>query len=185
MARFRIEIFKRLNNERWENVYHIETVSFTTVPEPLTDIINAEEAFHSDQVLFEYARVSTAAEGDNLFQNYPINQYGLVPGSTTGGLLPLWNVAKVYLQKDLRRPDFKLYRGVVGEANTESGLLATGLRTSIANAIGALVTANPQVIFPEDPTGVYNGVSVDAFIRQRDLHRRRRRTQSPGLSTPT
>lgn len=183
MARFKVEIFKRLSNERWENRYHIETLSFTTAADIVPDIIEAERTFHSDQVLFEYARVSTIAEGDDLFQNTTINQFGIVPGSTTGGLLPLWNVAKVYFNKDLQRPDFKLYRGVIGELNSDSGQLGSDLRTLIRTSLNPLVTGDPQIVFPVSGAG-YVSITVDNFIRQRDLHRRRRRTQTGQLVTP-
>lgn len=183
MARFKLEIFKQLGNERWENRYFLETLSFTTAADLLPDVIAAERAFHSDQVLFTYARVSTVVEGDDLFQNTTINQTGLVPGSTTGGLLPLWNVAKLYLNKDLSRPDYKLYRGVIGEANSESGLLGSDLRTAIRTNMSPLVTGDPQIIFPESGPG-YVSLTVDTFIRQRDLHRRKRRTGSAPLVTP-
>lgn len=183
MARFKVEIFKRLSNERWENRYHIETLSFTTAADILPDIIAAERAFHSDQVLFEYARVSTVAEGDDLFQNTTINQNGLSAASNTGGLLPLWNVAKVYFNKDLQRPDFKLYRGVLGETNTQDGLLTTDARNLIRSSLAPLVTGDPQILFPVTGSG-YVSLTVDTFIRQRDLHRRKRRTGSGSLNTP-
>ena len=181
MARFRVEIFKRLGGEGWENRYHIETVSFTTAPANVQDIVDSERAIHSESVLFEYARVSTLVEGDDLFLNIPLNVGGLVPGSTTGGLLPLWNVIKLYFHKDLQRPDYKLFRGCLGEANSESGTVSSGFQSTVINAFSPLITSDPKVIWPEEGTG-YVDLSIDPLIRPRDLHRRKRQVSSPPLA---
>lgn len=183
MARFRVEIFKRLNNETWENRWYIETVSFTTAPPLVDQIVAAERNIHSDQVTFTYARVSTIVEGDDLFLNLPINLQGQLAASTTGGLLPLWNVAKVYFAKDLQRPDYKLFRGVLGEGNTESGQVTASMVTTITNSFTPLVLLDPQIVFPE--SGTYTNVNTDNLIRQRDVHRRRRRSATSGLVTPS
>lgn len=183
MARFRVEIFKTLGGEGWENRYHIETVSFTTAVDLANQIAVAEQAFHSEQVSFPYLRISTVVEGDNLFLTVPLNSQGLVPGSSTGGLLPLWNVVKAYFAKDLARPDFKLYRGVLGEANSENGLVAGTLVTNIESIMFPLVVNDVPVVFPISGPS-YAGFSVDPYIRHRDLHRRRVRRAAGNLVTP-
>lgn len=183
MARYRVEIFKKLGTETWENRYHVETVSFTTAEVLATSIAESEQAFHSEQVFFTYARVSTVVEGDNLFLNIPLNYSGGVPGSTTSGLLPLWNVAKVYFTKDLARPDFKLYRGCLGEGNSESGQLSSNIITALTTNLTPLVTGEEPILFPVSGPA-YTGLSVDLFIRQRDVHRRKRRGSTGGLVTP-
>lgn len=183
MARFKVEIFKRLGNENWGNRYFVETISFTTARPLAEQIWLAEASFHSDQVFFYNARISTVIENDNLFVSIPLAFNGLLSGAATGGLLPLWNVCKAYLGKDLQRPDYKLYRGVLGENNSENGTVAAATRDIIRTALETLAVDDPQVIFPESGPA-YVEVDVDLFIRQRDLHRRRRTNSAGTLQTP-
>ena len=184
MARFKLEIFKRIGTEEWGNRYWLETVSFTTAVPVAEDIIIAEANIHSTQVNFVRARIGTAVEGDDLFLNLPLSITGNVAGSTTGNLLPLWNVLKVYFNKDLLRPDYKLYRGCLGEANTESGTVDATFRTSVLAQMEAIATGDPQLVFPASGSG-YVSVTVDPLIRERQLHRRRRRQASSGLAIPS
>lgn len=181
MARFKLEIFKRIGSERWENRYWLETLSFTTATEVAEDVIIAEANFHSTQVAFEYARISTQVEGDDLFVNLPLSISGNVAASTTGGLLPLWNVVKVYLGKDLQRPDYKLYRGCIGETNSEAGSIAAGTRNDIKAQLDVIALGDPALIWPASGLA-YASVTVDPLIRQRQLHRRKRRVASEGLA---
>lgn len=184
MARFKLEIFKRIGTETWLNRYWLETLSFTTATEVAEDVIIAEANIHSEQVAFTMARISTQVEGDNAFQNLPLSINGNVPGSTTGPLLPLWNVVKCYFTKDLARPDYKYYRGVLGEDNSESGSIAPATATAVDTALSAVATGDPQLIFPFSGAG-YTNVTVDPLIRMRQLHRRRRRTTGGDLVTPS
>lgn len=184
MARFRVEIFKRLGQENWENRYYIETLSFTTAEPLAAEIWAAEQVFHSEQVFFYNARISTVVEGDNQFISIPLAFNGNLSAAGTGGLLPLWNVLKVYLGKDLSRPDFKLYRGCLGEANTESGTVVASMRDLVEGAIEGLVDTDPVVIYPVSGAA-YQSVTVDGFIRQRDLHRRRRKNSAGPLQSPS
>lgn len=182
MALFKLEIFKRLGAADWLNRYWLSTLSFTTAQEVAEDIIIAEANFHSDQVSFYQARISSQAEGDNLFQNLPLSITGNVPATTTAGLLPLWNVVKVYFTKDLSRPDYKLYRGVIGEANSDSGTVAVATRNLIDAQLTALATGAEPKIFAFDG-GIFTDVTVDPLIRQRQLHRRKARVPQTGLVT--
>lgn len=184
MARFKLEIFKRLGGETWANRYWLETLSFTTAAELVEDVVIAEANFHSDQVSFYAARVSSQVEGDGLFQNFPLAINGNVPATTTAGLLPLWNVVKVYLSKDLSRPDYKLYRGVIGEANTEGGQVAVATRNLITTQLTAIALGDPKIIWPFDGVG-FTAVTVDPLVRERQLHRRRRRAATTPLVTPS
>ena len=184
MAIFKVELFKRLGTEEWTNRYWTFSTTLAAAIPEINPIINAERSFHSDQVVFTYARVATAEEGDDEFANVPINLPGLVPGSTTGGLLPLWNVAKLYWSKGYSRPDYKLYRGCLGELNTDSGSLGASTQTAIDTAWDSVIALTPARLVSADGIA-YASASVDPLIRERQLHRQRRRTSSGGLVTPS
>lgn len=183
MPRFNVEIFKRLGNESWSNRYSLFGSSLAAVLPSAGGFFTAEQSFHSEQVAFTNIRVSTATVGDTEFSNVPLNQNGLVPGSTTGGLLPLWNVVKMYANYGYNRPYYKLYRGVLGEANSESGLVASGTQTLIEDAFDTILAFDPALWVTETDVGILT-VDVDQFIRHRQLHRTRRRQTTGGLVTP-
>lgn len=176
MAIYRVEVFKQLGKETWENEYPVSAASLSDAAAFSTDIANAERAFHSDQVLFTYTRTSTYTQGDNSFINTPVNAAGLLSGAGTGGLLPLWNVVRALFAKEASRPDFKLYRGVLGENNSESGSVVPATIALVNTAIDPLLSPTlSEFITSRNGTGI-TFMTVDPLIRQRDLHRRRRRS---------
>lgn len=183
MPQFTVEIFKRLGGETWSNRYLMTWASMAGALPASGEFLDAERAFHSDQVTFTSIRLSTAVPGDNEFAVVPVNLPGLVPGTTTGGLLPLWNVAKMYANRGYARPYYKLYRGVLGEANTDNGLVSTGTQDTIEAAFAEILGAETPYWVTTEDVGI-NSVNADPFIRHRQLHRGRRRQQTSSLVTP-
>ncbi len=184
MPVFKLEIFKRLGTEEWVNRYWMFSTTLAAAIPESNPFVTAERSFHSDQVTFTYRRISDIGGPGGEFINEPLNQSGLVPGSTTAGLLPLWNVVKLYFNKGYNRPDYKLYRAVLGEANTEAGTVASATRTAIEDAFdGLLALPTPRMV---TLGGIaIASVSCDTLVRERQLHRRRRRFASPPLVTPS
>jgi hypothetical protein len=183
---YRLEVFKRLGSETWENTYRLDADSDAEAITFCENLADAERTFHSDQVFFTYCRLSVLPPVPNTFFIIEVNAFGIEPGGNTGQLLPLWNVVKAFYQPPSGRPDFKLYRGCLGEANSGDGLVASGLRGLIEGAMDDFISIVDTPAFLTDGDDQpFNDVQCDVFIRERQLHRRKRRTGTSTLSIPS
>jgi hypothetical protein len=185
MPLYKFESFKQIGTESWENTYNGNCESDAVAQVFATMIAAAEILMHSDQVFFTYVRVTPLPVVVNNYMTVIIAENGNEPAGNTGQLYPLFNVARCNLQKLSGRPDYKLYRGVIGENNSGDGVLGSTLQTLIESNLDALITivgTDPYLVDGEgDP---FSSVQCDQFIRQRDLHRRKRRNPSGGLVIP-
>lgn len=178
----KVEIFKSYQGERWENVYLVrgpgDPPSETPFPDVAFVIANAEREIHLPSVTFEYARVSTVAEGDNSFVTVPIGFNGLRPGSDAGTPLPLWNTLRVDLLVEIGRPSRKFFRGVLGEADIDYMSVAEGIRTNAQVMMNAMITeltatANVTLVDPQGQE-IYASQPYNR-VQMRQLTRGRRR----------
>lgn len=176
MPVYRAEIFKSFEAETWENVYHIFAGSLLVAASFAEEVLDVERTFHSDQVIFESIRTSDLVPNNNQFVSRQSGTFGSVPGSTTGPLYPLFNCWKVNFNQPVGRNSYKLYRGVIGEANASgSDISATYLTVTAVNLLDTL-TATTLPEYLVDYTGAaFIGVTGEIPIVQRDLHRRKRR----------
>lgn len=185
MPIYTTQVFKSIGAETWQNGYRFSATNNAEALIGVEALATAEAGFHSDQVQYQYARVSDVAAGPGTFMTIPFSFTGVQPPGNTGELLPLFNVARLDMSTGFGRPDYKLYRGCLGEGNSGNGLIGTTLRTQITNAIDAflsiVLTDFWLVDGADDP---FNNLDVDQFIRQRDLHRRKRRAPSGTLQIP-
>lgn len=184
MPIYKLETFKRLGTEEWLNRYWISATSLAAAIPQSNPIVNAERAFHSESVTFTYRRISDIGAPGGEFANDPLNLPGLVPGSTTAGLLPLWNVLKLYFNKGYSRPDYKLYRGCLGEANTEGGTVNSTFLATVVDTWDDIIAAATPYLVTLGGNPVLS-VTGDSLIRERQLHRRKRRVTTGGFISPS
>lgn len=177
MALYRIEIFKSIGEEKWENVYLVDAGSLEAAVAAGAIIYPVEEDFHSTSVLFDYMRVSTVAEGDDIYTTVPLNTNGA--RGTAGDLLPLFNTLRADIQvAGGGRPSRKYYRGVIGESDQSAGIVASGIRTQVVtdlqSAIDDLSALGTPLVDPDSQEWVTPTAALRVQMRQ--LRRGARRT---------
>jgi len=175
-ATHKVEIFKSAFGENWGNVYLIDYLSagasFATI---VDSIASTEQSFHSDQILFEYARVSTLAPSDNDFVTIPLAVNGQ---RIVASPLPLFVTLRVDIAvQEGGRPSRKYYRGVLGEDDITATAVSAGIRTTVADALSTLIDDLRGLTTPVvDPQGQeWNTPIAYTKPQMRQLHRKRRR----------
>lgn len=181
MAIYIIQLFKQLGNEKWSNRYLIESAVLQDAVNAVGSISARERNFHATNVQFTHARVSTLAQGDEIFQTVPLNVAGVM--TVDGGQLPLWNCVRVDINVGAGRPSRKFYRCPIDEGRTENGAVSGTFRTAIEADINALIddvqTLDSSSLVDPDGQAWVDG-TVHNLLVNRKLHRRRRKVSSGG-----
>jgi hypothetical protein len=178
MALFTVQVFKHLGATKWTNVYHLDAVDLASAVAATDHIKALEQAIHYNVVNIDYARVSTFAEGDNVFETVPINATG---GRDLAGVdyLPLFNTMRVDISVDGGgRPSRKYYRIPIPESFNSNGNLDSAQVSFLEGAVQTAITdlaadATPLV----DPDGQEWNIATGFHqVQMRQLHRKRRRS---------
>lgn len=174
MPIYRVQSFKQIGTGRpWTNVWHVLADDFATVQAAVEGTLcPAETHILSDTVTIVRALISDPATHE--FLSLAIGSAGLAAGV---GLLPLFNTIRIILAVDaLGRPDSKYWRGLVGEANSENGLISSATQTNVDAVITGLIgdMAGVGASLVDDAGNFVTVASVQQAIQERQLHRRRR-----------
>lgn len=177
MARFLIDIQKRLASEWWTNTYIVEAADIDEARILGNKIVIAERAFHSGRVTFDKMRVSTLTRGDNV--------YITEPGSVTGQLptdqppLPLFCTVNVVFGTGANRPARKYYRVVArtNDINAE-GEWSNNLVATVQGALENLINVEQVPLFDRGGDRVVT-VVVQRPVGMRQLRRGSKRRQRP------
>lgn len=180
MARFQVDIEKRLGSEFWTNVWQIEAPDLANAVLTAGAIVSAERVAHSTAVTFTRHRVSSVAQGDGIYAITPI---GLQGQANTGDLLPLFNTLRLDFTAPVGRPSRKYFRGCLGEAIISGDAVNTSVFVGFANEVFDLFSPDGTQTGVVDPQGEpLNAVVVWPFVQMRQLRRsRRKRTNGAGV----
>lgn len=173
---YRIDIEKRLGEERWSNVYYGLPEGGQGFPLALVDaILAAERAVTHGSVTFTRTRVASTDPGDN---TYRIVQHGVTGSrSFTGELLPLFCAVRVELATVAGRPSRKYLRGIITEGEINFNALGTQLRTEVNNNYATPIAAAVGLVDLDGQEIVSAAVVSDVAMRQ--LRRRSRYPYNP------
>ena len=175
MARFTIDIEKRLVNEYWSNRYTSESPSLAAAVSAGQTIVTAERSFTSNQVTFTTLRVRSQGAGDDQFSIVPLNVLGQrVLALTT--MLPLFNVVRVDIQATTGRPSRKYYRAVLGEGDIEFTGIAQAVLDLVQGAVNTALNAEQLVDVDGDD---WIQAAAQTSVGMRQLRRGSRRRQTP------
>lgn len=179
MARWQIDIEKRLGSEFWSNRYFVEDngAAQTSVLDAADNLTEVERQFHASIVTFTRSRISTVVPGDGVYTIVPINLPG-VRGTTN--VLPLFNTLRVDLQASVGRPSRKYYRGVLGESDIAGDAVDTAPFITLVDFQLTNAINNPEVPLVDVGGGALTGVTIFPFVQMRQLRRSRRRRNNGG-----
>lgn len=180
MPLFNVDVEKRLNSEFWSNRYIVRATDLADANTFADAIVEAERAIHSSIVTFTRYRVSSALQGDGIFNIVNIGLAGLrAIGNNT--LLPLFNTLRVDLNATAGRPSRKYYRGVLTEADIAGDAVTADFQSLLITLIDTLATGSTNGIVDPDDQLLLNAL-VHPFVQMRQLRRsRRRRTNGGGI----
>lgn len=182
MAQYRLQVFKRIitQEHEWTNVYHIEA---PTVPDGqllANAVAAAEIGQHRSNVFFTYYRMSR--EGSpGVFVDVRLDQQGAY--GEANDQLPLWNVMRVSFNVALGRPSFKFYRLPCQENEQTNGVWSSGRTDDVVQALTPLLTGTAPAFLVDESGNQFESVTADLLVRERQLHRRRRRTANGGIGS--
>lgn len=177
MPAFRVEVFKSYQGEKWENVYLLQGTSIELAATAGAEIAEMERRFHLDQVMFDYVRVSSTIEGDDLYVTIPIGQPGL--RGAQSDMYPLFATLRVdILVVGSGRPSRKYYRGVLEESEVQGGFISGSLRSSVSAVIDEVIAGSeafPQLPLVDPDDQPWDSAVVYPKPQMRQLTRGRRR----------
>lgn len=175
LPNYRLSIYKRLGNEAWSNDWLLNTIDIDAADSVAVALVEFEERMHSEEVQFEYYRVSSTAVGDRVFRHVPINQPGYVPLSA-GNNLPLFNTMRVDLQTIDSDPCRKYFRTPVIEGNQENGKFTDAAMTYFTQVITTyLLNTIALDNIVSNKGNVVTTASVYPYVQMRQLARRRKK----------
>lgn len=132
MALFKADIEKVYGSEYWTNVYYIEAADIDTAATYLDNLMDVEQATHSQQVTVEKGRVTPVPNPGNAFITHEFHESGGYINSEP--LMPLFNTIRVDMNVAAGRPSRKFLRGVLHmDAIDADGYLVAGYQTHILN----------------------------------------------------
>lgn len=108
MARYIIDIQKKLTGLYWTNTYIVEAGTIENAREQAWDIVRAEQAIHSARITFDKFRVSTLAKGDDTYVTVPLDQNGQYAADQVP--MPPFCTLNVIFATGANRPARKYYR---------------------------------------------------------------------------
>jgi hypothetical protein len=171
----RIEIRKLYEGHSYSNDYNVECPSMDDAEAMAVALVEFEQTFHLNNVVFVYYRISSAAIGDRIFRHEPINAIGQRARSGTSQL-PLFNTVRLDMRTEDSDPCRKYYRPPLEETDQEDGHLSPGYWTAIVSAWYAMNGTFPTGSKIVSGKG-HNVVGVAGFpdVQMRQLHRHRKK----------
>jgi len=181
MAVFKIDVEKRNGSGGipfWTNVYHIEAPNVFDAGTSAQFVIDAEKEFHSQDVYFTKALVSTVEPDDNVFVTLPINASGV--RTRNGDGMPIFLAMRVDLSANVGRGGRKFYHLQAGEADQAGGEWGVGLVADVVSALDdmlvALNGASTPLVSPSGLTTYFNLTAYLAITQHQFTRASRRNT---------
>ena len=180
MARFQLDIEKRLGSEFWTNVYQLEATDLANAQVIGGLVTSAERIFHATVVNFTRYRVSSVAMNDGI---YTIVSVGLTGQRTANSVLPLFNTLRMDFTAQTGRPSRKYYRGVLDEADIAGDAVNTAPFLAGSLELFDLFHTGEGAGGIVDPQGqLLTAITIWPFVQMRQLRRsRRKRTNGGGI----
>lgn len=176
MARFQVDVEKRLGSEFWTNVWQVQAGTLAEATVVAAAIVQAEREGHSSSVTFTRYRTSSVAQGDGVYAITPIGQVGLIG---TDLLLPLFNTLRMDFTAPTGRPSRKFFRGCLGEGNINGEAVNTVPFLTMSLSIADLFAETSEQDGIVDPQGeFFTGIVIHPFVQMRQLRRSRRKRQN-------
>jgi hypothetical protein len=177
MAVFRVQVFyARAINEKWTNVYHVESASLTDAAANVDTAMTANllSILNVSCQLVKYLISDSASPA---FIETPKNLAGT--NSDGGTMLPLFNSVKVrFPTAALGRPDYKYYKGFITEDSHVAGELTSGTQVTIfgalQNMLADMVIAGDTFVSHEGD--LWSDPVVQPAVQMRQMHRKRKKT---------
>jgi hypothetical protein len=180
MARFQLDIEKRLGSEFWTNVYQLEASDLANAQVISLPVVEAERSFHAQIVNFTRYRVSSVAMNDGVYTIVPI---GLTGERAASSVLPLFNTLRMDFTAQSGRPSRKYYRGVLDEFDINGDAVTTATFNDGAAALFGTFYDGEGGGGVVDPQGqLLTAITIWPFVQMRQLRRsRRKRTNGGGI----
>ena len=173
--RWRIEIHKRYNAEKWANDYLTDDLTIEDAQDLANELLSWEKNVHQTTVLFEYILISTYAKEDRVFRHLTINQFGLVGAVDS---LPLYCTLRLDLPTADSDPCRKYYRAPVAESQQANGFLMVDYLNAInTGANNQLVVSDVVSHIVSNKGNKVIGATFHNTVQMRQLHRRRKKKQ--------
>lgn len=175
MALYRVSTLKHNNqfNQKWENVYTVQTTGDASDCEALGDLFVAcERAVSYDTIDFDGFLVYPAAGGPVGFRKLGYVGSGDLASAGLGGILPLFNTVRVTFGNPLGRPEIKYLRTGANANNIGSGDWDGAYVTAVMDDYATPLLSELEYVGPSGE--LHNTVAVQAAVqmRQLDWHRR-------------
>ena len=175
MPLFRAEIQKTQGGLYWVNRYIISEANIGTAHAAALNLVEHEQAIHSQEVTLDKIRTDDMVPGSDQFIVTVLGADGAYAMGT--GQLPLFNVVRVDVNVAVGRPSRKYYRVGLTETVVAGDELEATYRTAVVNAMTAMRAAVPEWV---DVDGqVFVGQSVMPKVAMHQLRRGTRRKTTP------
>jgi hypothetical protein len=178
MAQFLIQLkYQRGTSEKWSNVWRVEAADLITASGAASAVLAPALADLLDPSCQIVEALTRTPGTPGAFITQALALTGTLSG--VGSLLPLFNCMKVVFPLLTGgRPDLKYLKGIVGEADSDAGLLSSGIissaTTALENMISSMATAGAQLV---DNSGEnYSVVTIQQAIQMRQMHRKRKKS---------
>lgn len=179
MALYSLDIEKRLGTEFWTNRYILDADTAGNASNLGQAIVMSELAFHSDLVTFTRFRVSTMAEGDEVYAIIPINQAG--QRTANDDLMPLFNTLRMDFTATSGRPSRKFYRGVLYSNDCNGDAVSSDFTAFAADIEGHFKGVEDPVGIVDPQSQLLTNAVVHPFVQMRQLRRGTRKRASGGI----
>lgn|SRR5215208_6336210 len=176
MPVFRVQVFyKHGLADKWTNVYHVDAAG----------IVDAGAGFQAACEAPLLACIATVCSIEKFlvsdpasaaYVEIPVNLAGT--NGDTGSLIPFFNSIKVrFTTAAPGRPDYKFYKGFLGENVQDNGVVSTPTQTAFYDNLSGMLTdsALEGATLCSEAGDTWNGVIVQPAIQMRQMHRKRRR----------
>lgn len=159
-----LDVEKRIGEEYWTNVYHINASTLTAARTIADDIITRERARHRNVVNYTYARLRPKLLSSGGGTKWATGGTGDINAAGVS-YMPLFNCIRVDFLTATGRPSRKYYRTPVYDANQTNGLLTAATRTDWATWAAGLA-AVAGFVDPQGQTFVSAYVAPEVGMRQ-------------------
>lgn len=176
MPAFRVQVFyQRGANEKWTNVYHV----FSATMAGAITAINSGMTAHLLDLLDPSCTLVKYLVSDPSSLAYTEVPVGVTGAMGAGNvLIPLFNSVKVrWPTAAAGRPDYKFYKGFIGENNQSSGNVESAAMTAIFTELSGMLAdvAAAGAALCSEAGDAWGVPVVQQAIQMRQMHRKRRR----------
>lgn len=180
MTLMRLQVFyARGEGSKWSNVYHsnADTLAALTanfVSDMQTPLLSALDPS------CRLTKILASSTIDDTFSEVSIEEVGTHFGA--GSLLPLWNCVKVFFSTaGLGRPDYKFYKGFVGEDNTATDVIDSGQLSDLVADLQTMIDdmSSDGTPLVSNEGDIWLAATGQPGVQMRQMHRRRKRTVVP------